>query len=83
MMTPKATRSKSTSTMATHNENRPLRDYVVPNTRGLRSSIRRSPIEANNFELKLAYLSMIQQNQFGDTPIEDSNIHLEVLLEFY
>lgn len=64
-------------------ENKLLRDYAAPSTRYLRSSIQRSPIEANNFELKPTLLSMVQQNQFGGTPTEDSNLHLEVLLEFY
>ncbi|XP_042449055.1 uncharacterized protein LOC122033980 [Zingiber officinale] len=51
-------------------ENKLLRDYAAPSARGLRSSIRRPPIEANNFELKPALLNMIQQHQFGGAPTE-------------
>ncbi|XP_042426035.1 uncharacterized protein LOC122013888 [Zingiber officinale] len=63
-------------------ENKLLRDYAAPSARGLRSSIRRPPIEANNFELKPALLNMIQQHQFGVAPTEDPNLHMEVFLEF-
>ncbi|XP_042405116.1 uncharacterized protein LOC121995443 [Zingiber officinale] len=63
-------------------ENKLLRDYAAPSARGLRSSIRRPPIEANNFELKPALLNMIQQHQFGGAPTEDPNLHMEVFLEF-
>ena len=44
--------------------NRVLKDYYVPNV-GV-SSIRRPPIQANNFEIKLAIIQMIQSSvQFG------------------
>ena len=36
---------------------------------------------ANNFELKLALISMVQQSQFGGTPLEDLNLHLLIFLE--
>lgn len=58
--------------MADQGENRPLREYAASRTRGLRSSIRRPPIEANNFEVKPGLLSMVQQHQFGGALIEDS-----------
>jgi len=32
-------------------------------------------VEAYNFELKLALISMVQQAQFGVGPMEDSNLH--------
>ena len=40
------------------------------------SGIRHQPIDANNFELKLALISMVQQQQFGGSPLEDHNGHL-------
>ena len=63
-------------------ENRPLKDYAAPSARGLRSSITRPNVEANNFELKPALLSMVQQNQFGGAYTEDPNLHLEIFLQY-
>ena len=37
------------------------------------SGIRYQPIDGNNFELKLALISMVQQQQFGGSPSEDLN----------
>lgn len=68
--------------MVANDKNKPLKDYVAPSARGLKSSFRRPMIDANNFELKPSLLSMIQQNQFGGAPTDDSNLHLELLLEF-
>ena len=39
------------------------------------------PIDANKFELKLALISMVQQNQFGGHSYEDPNGHLAYFLE--
>ena len=38
--------------------------------------MRKPPIEANNFELKLALITMVQQHQFICHPFEDPNEHL-------
>ena len=40
------------------------------------SAVRQPPIEANNFELKLALITMVQQHQFTGHPSEDPNEHL-------
>ena len=40
------------------------------------SAVRQPPIEANNFELKPALITMVQQHQFTDHPSEDPNEHL-------
>ena len=40
------------------------------------STIRQPTVEANNFELKPALITMVQQNQFTGHPIEDPNEHL-------
>ena len=38
--------------------------------------MRQPPIETNNFELKLALITMVQQYQFTSHPYEDPNEHL-------
>ena len=40
------------------------------------SAIRQPAVEANNFELKPALITMVQQHQFTSHPIEDYNEHL-------
>ena len=38
--------------------------------------MRQPAIEANNFELKLALITMVQQHQFTGYPSEDPNEHI-------
>ena len=45
------------------------------------SGIRHQTIDANNFELKPALISMVQQQQFGRNLFEDPNGHLSNFLE--
>ena len=40
------------------------------------SVVRQPAVEANNFELKAALITMVQQNQFTSHPSEDPNEHL-------
>ena len=40
------------------------------------SAMRQPPIEANNFELNPALITMVQQHQFTGHPSEDHNEHL-------
>ena len=40
------------------------------------SEIRKPTVDANNFELKLALITMVQQHQFTGHPTEDLNEHL-------
>ena len=40
------------------------------------STIRQPAVEANNFELKLALITMVQQYQFTGHPTKDPNEHL-------
>jgi len=61
-------------------QRRTLRVFVTPEVQGIASSIARPNIEVNNFELKLALISMVQQSQFGGTPLEHPNLHLSVFL---
>ena len=60
--------------------NRVLKDYYVPNV-GV-SSIRRPPIQANNFEIKPVIIQMIQSSvQFGGLANDDPNLHIANFLE--
>ncbi|KAL5539540.1 hypothetical protein UlMin_044744 [Ulmus minor] len=60
--------------------NRALKDYSIPNV-GI-SSIQRPPIQANNFEIKLVIIQMIQNLvQFGGLPNDDPNLHIANFLE--
>jgi len=58
-----------------------FRDIVTPWIQGIASSIAHPNIEANNFELNPALISMVQQSQFGGTPFGDPKLHLLVFLE--
>ena len=58
-----------------------LRDYIIPTADGVHSSIVRPPIQANNFEIKLGVIQMLQNNQFGGLPHEDPNIHIANFLK--
>lgn len=58
-----------------------LRDFAAPDVQGNHSSITRPGVEATNFKLKLALISMVQQSQFGGTPMEDPNMHISIFLE--
>ena len=40
------------------------------------STVRQPPIQANNFQLKLALITMVQQHQFTRHPSEDPNDRL-------
>ena len=44
------------------------------------SGIRQQFINANNFELKLSMISIVQQQQFGGHSSEDPNAHLSIFL---
>ena len=43
-------------------------------------AVRQPPIEANNFELKPALITMVQQHQFIGHPDEDHNEHMRRFL---
>ena len=74
-------RKKKVLAMANGEQNaqpRTLKDYVRPIVNDNYSGVRRQTINANNFELKLALISMVQQAQFSGSPLDDPNIHLEI-----
>ena len=62
-------------------ERRTLCDFVTPGVQGIASSVARPAADAKNFELKPALISMVQQSQFGEAPLEDPNLQLLVFLE--
>ena len=53
-----------------------MEDFWRPIIREEYSVERQPPIEAKNFELKPALITMVQQNQFIGHPSEDPNEHL-------
>ncbi|XP_057953898.1 uncharacterized protein LOC131148187 [Malania oleifera] len=59
---------------------RALKDYVRLVVNVNYSGIRWQTIDAKNFELKPALISMVQQAQFSGSPLDDPNIHLAMFL---
>ena len=53
-----------------------MEDFWTPVNQDDNSTMRPPSIEANNFELKLALIIMVQQHQFIEHPIEDPNEHM-------
>ena len=53
-----------------------MEDFWRPIIQEEYSAIRQPTVDANNFELKLALITMVQQNQFTGHPTEDPNEHL-------
>ncbi|KAL5540746.1 hypothetical protein UlMin_044069 [Ulmus minor] len=60
---------------------RALRDYAAPNVTRATSGIRRPTIQANNFEIKPSFITMVQANQFGGMSKDDPNSHISYFLE--
>jgi len=58
-----------------------LQDFITLSLHSITSSIAWPTVEAHNFKLKLALMSMVQQAQFGGTAMEDLNLHPLVILE--
>jgi len=62
-------------------QRRTLRDYVTLGAHSQTPGITIPLVVANIFKLKPALISMVQQSQFGGSPMEDPNLHLSVFLE--
>lgn len=58
------------------NDQRPLKDFVVPSEEETQLNIVRPMIVKNNFELKPFLIQIVQQNQIFRNPTEDLNLHL-------
>ena len=57
-----------------------LEEFALPLTI-VQSAIRRPPIQANNFELKVVTLQILQNILFHGLPSENPNMHLTNLIE--
>ena len=53
-----------------------MEDFLRLRVKNGYSVVRQPPIEANNFELKHALITMVQQHQYIGHPSEDPNEHL-------
>ena len=53
-----------------------MEDFWRPFIQAEYSAVRQPAVEANNFELKLALITMVQQHQFTGHPTEDPNEYL-------
>ena len=53
-----------------------MEDFWRPVIQDEYSSVRQPAIEANNFEIKLALITMVQQYQYTGHPREDPNEHM-------
>ena len=53
-----------------------MEDFWRPVIQAEYSAVRHPAVQANNFELKLALITMVQQHQFSGHPTEDPNEHL-------
>ena len=57
-----------------------LEEFALPPT-VVQFSIRRPPIQANNFEMKAVTLQMLQNIMFHGFPSENPNMHLTNFME--
>ena len=68
--------------IAGQEERRALRDYAIPSLIGATSCIKKSTIQADNFELKIGLNQMVQNDwKFGGFPNNDPYEHITNLLE--
>lgn len=61
---------------------RPIRDYTRPIVQPYLRKQGMPRINANNFELKQAFITMVQNNQFSGLPSEDPHTHLSTFLNY-
>ena len=78
----RAVKKSKTHAMAEQNNQQwAIKNYFKPVINDNYSRIVHKTINANNFELKAALISMVQQNQFGGSPLKDPNVHLAKFME--
>ncbi|XP_027337239.1 uncharacterized protein LOC113850921 [Abrus precatorius] len=61
-------------------EKRTLNDYARARPRENPTSIVKPPIQANNFEIRLDLMRVVQQEQFVGHPSEDPHTHIQNFL---
>jgi len=61
-------------------DTRVLRDYAMSQASGITLFIVSPAIEANNFELSPALITFMEQDHFGEHPLENLNEHLRKFL---
>ena len=57
-------------------EERTLKEYAIPSINEPRAIIVYPTVEGDDFKIKPALLSLVQQNQFSGSPTEDPNLHI-------
>ena len=62
-------------------DNRTLMDYLAPANQTVRNAISIPTIEANNFEMRVPLIQMMQSIQFGGIPGEDPHMHIRKFLQ--
>ena len=68
--------------MACQEERRTLRDNAIPSMIGATSCIKKPATQADNFELKIGLIRMVQNGcQFGGLPNDDPYKHIANFLE--
>lgn len=63
-------------------DQRSLRELWIPKDRSMVAELAPPVIQANNFELKPALITMVQHNQFSGSPREDPHEHIRNFLEY-
>ncbi|KAJ3676237.1 hypothetical protein LUZ60_003649 [Juncus effusus] len=77
------TKNSNTSTdNTTQTRVKTLRGHATPDAGLVRSSIKAPTVGVNNFDLKPALLSIIQQNQLGGSLTEDPKLYLQIILDY-
>jgi hypothetical protein len=59
-----------------------LRDLWIPSHQNAATNVIQPPIQANNFEIKPALNTMLQQSRFGGSALEDPHDHIMQFLEY-
>jgi len=54
------------------------RDFVALGVQGITSGIAHPNVDAKNLDLRPTLISMVQQSLFGETLLQDPNLHLSV-----
>jgi len=75
----KAQEASSTMVGGEDDQRRTLWDFVTPGIQGIAFSTVLPNVEAQNFKLKPALISLLQQFQFGGTPLQDPTAPLGIL----